>query len=320
MSDTLPTVAGLELERELVQRPNDDKLRRSGDNGPLRPKRRTRRSRTDNPMRGIVTGKADRFTIYALLIVLAVLFAFPLYSAIVKSLEINGIQNYISLFTNPVGDIPIWQTYLNSLAVGAVHAAIVLTVSVTAGYAFSKLQFRGRELSFSAVLLFLAVPGIAILVPVYRITQELGLFNTYLGVGLPEAAITIPFGVLLMRNYGGNISDSLIEAANLDGAGHFRVFWNVFVPLCRPAIINLMVLCFIWSLQDFLWPAFLFTDPKLTTAAQAVSTFSSALGRGAGDLARFNASLVVLAVPAVLFVIFGLRFIVNGLTTGSVKD
>jgi ABC-type glycerol-3-phosphate transport system permease component len=320
MSETLPAVAGLELEREYDERPNDDRPRQSSDNGPLRPKRRTRRSQTDNPMRGIVTGKADRFAIYALLIILAVLFAFPLYSAIVKSLEVNGIQNYISLFTDPVGDVPIWQTYLNSLGVGAVHAAIVVTVSVTAGYAFSKLQFRGRELSFSAVLLFLAVPGIAILVPVYRITQELGLFNTYLGVGLPEAAITIPFGVLLMRNYGRNISDSLIEAANLDGAGHFRIFWNIFVPLSRPAIINLLVLCFIWSLQDFLWPSFLFTDPSLTTAAQAVSTFSSALGRGAGDLARFNASLVVLAVPAVLFVVFGLRFIVNGLTTGSTKD
>ena len=109
-----------------------------------------------------------------------------------------------------------------------------MVISTTAGYAFSKLQFRGRELSFAAVILFLAVPGTALIVPVFHITSQLGLFNNYLGVALPEAALTIPFGVLLMRNYGRNIDDSLIEAAKLDGAGHFRVFWHVFLPLARP--------------------------------------------------------------------------------------
>lgn len=274
----------------------------------------------DNPLRRIVTGTPDRIAIYAILAVLAVLFVFPLYSAIVNSLKVNGLQNYTSLVANPLGGVPIWQTYLNSLAVGAVHAGVVVTVATTAGYAFSKLRFRGRELLFSAVLLFLAVPGIAILVPVYSITQALGLFNNYIGVGLPEAALTIPFGVLLMRNYARNVPDSLIEAAGLDGADHFRTFWYVFLPLARPAIANLVILCFIWSLQDFLWPAFLFTDPHLATAAQAVSTLSNSLGRGASDLGRYNASLVLLAVPAVLFVLFGLRFIVNGLTSGSTKD
>src|SRR5690606_5822413 len=184
----------------------------------------------------------------------------------------------------------------------------------------SKFVFRGREVGFALVLLFLAVPGIAILVPVYSITQQLGLFNSYLGVGLPEAALTIPFGVLLMRNYGRTVSDSMIEAAQLDGAGHFRTFWSVFLPVARPAIVNLTVLCFIWSLQDFLWPTFLFTDPNMATAAQAVQTFANALGRGAADVAKYNASLVLLAVPALLAVLFGLRFIVNGLSGGGDKE
>jgi raffinose/stachyose/melibiose transport system permease protein len=305
MSSTLPTAAGVELERLPARAPRTS---------------RAAVARDENPLRRIVTGAPERVVIYALLVILAILFVFPLYAAVVNSLKVNGIANYTSLFARPLGGVPIWQTYLNSLAVGVVHAAIVVTVAATAGYAFSKLRFRGREVVFSAVLLFLAVPGIAILVPVYSITQSLGLFNNYVGVGLPEAALTIPFGVLLMRNYGRNIPDSLIEAAGLDGAGHFRIFWYVFVPLSRPALVNLTVLCFIWSLQDFLWPAFLFTDPHLTTAAQAVSTLSNSLGRGASDVGRYNASLVLLAVPAVLFVLFGLRFIVNGLTAGSTKE
>lgn len=268
----------------------------------------------------MASGRLERTLIYVALLVLVVLFGFPLYSAIVRSLEVNGIGNYISLFTEPTGSVNIWQTYLNSFIIGAIHAAIVVTASTTAGYAFSKFVFRGREIGFALVLLFLAVPGIAILVPVYSITQQLGLFNSYLGVGLPEAALTIPFGVLLMRNYGRTVSDSMIEAAQLDGAGHFRTFWSVFLPNARPAVVNLTVLCFIWSLQDFLWPTFLFTDPNMATAAQAVQTFANALGRGAADVAKYNASLVLLAVPALLAVLFGLRFIVNGLSSGGDKE
>lgn len=285
-----------------------------------RPAPRRRGPIGSNPLRAVVTGRGDRLVIYLLLVGMGLLFVFPLYAAVVKSLEVNGLQNYWSLFTDPINSVPIWQTYLNSFAIGVVHAAVVLFVSTTAGYAFSKLRFRGREVGFALVLLFLAIPGAAIIVPIYHITQQLNLFNNYLGVGLPEAALTIPFGVLLLRNYGRNIPDSVIEAANLDGAGHFRVFWNVFLPLARPAMVNLTVLCFIWSLQDFLWPSFIFTDPAFASAAQAVQTFSNALGQGAGDRARYNASLVLLAVPAVAFVLFGLRFIVNGLASGGSKD
>jgi raffinose/stachyose/melibiose transport system permease protein len=268
----------------------------------------------------IITGRRERIVLYVILIILALLFAFPLYAAIVKSLEVDGIGNYISLFTDPLGSVPIWQTYVNSFLTGIVQAIIVIFVCVTAGYAFSKLHFRGRDIGYSAVLLFLAIPGVSILVPVYEITQTLGLFNSYIGVGLPEAAITIPFGVLLMRNYARNVPDSLSEAAEIDGAGHFRVFWSIFLPLSRPAVVNLAVLCLIWSIQDFLWPSFLFTDPNLTTAALAVQRYSNVLGEGAQTLARYNASLVLLAVPALIVVLFGLRFIVNGITSGALKD
>lgn len=290
---------------------------------PLPPAQRPTRKRLvteDNPLRMVITRGADRFVIYALLIVMGLVFAFPLYAMVTKSFEGYGFNNYITLFSGDAGTVPIITTYLNSFIIGLMHAALVVSIGSTAGYAFSKIQFRGRELSFALVILFLAVPGTALLVPVFHITDQLGLFNNYLGVALPEAVLTVPFAVLLLRNYGRTISDSLFEAARIDGAGHLRLFWSVFLPMTRPAIANLTVLCMIWSLQDFLWPSMLFTDPNLTTAAQAVATFSNALGRSAEDFGRYNASLVLLAIPAALFVLFGLRFIVNGLGSGSTKD
>jgi len=271
-------------------------------------------------MRIVITKRLDRVIIYALLGFMAVLFLFPIYAMVARSLQGFGLQNYITLINEPVAGVSILTTYFNSLAVGFFHALIVVIVSTMAGFALSRLRFRGREWAFVAILLFLAVPAAALIVPVFQITRELGLFNTYIGVALPEAALTIPFGVLIMRNFGQNIDESLMEAAKIDGASHWAAFWHVFLPLARPVIANLVVLCFIWSLQDFLWPTILFTDPGLTTAAQAVASFSNALGRSPEDFGRYNASLVLLAVPAVLFVIFGLRFIVNGITSGSNKE
>lgn len=283
-------------------------------------RRGPREAREPDSLGAVVTSRRDRIVLNVLVTVLAVLFSLPLVAAVADSLQINGLGNYLALFQKPIGSVPIWKTYVNSFLIGCIHAAVVVAVSSLAGFAFSKLYFRGRDVLFAAVVLFLAVPGIAIVVPVYRISIELNLFNNYLGVALPEAALTIPFGVLMMRNNGLNVPDALMEAAQLDGASKLQVFLHVFLPLSRPALVNLTILCFVWSLQDFLWPSFIFTNPQLASAAQAVQTFSNALGQGAAELAKYHASLVLLAIPSVLLVVVGLRFIINGLASGATKE
>ena len=255
-----------------------------------------------------------------LLLTMAVCWVFPLYGAVRDALSPGGLHNFASLFTQPLGGVPIWRTYVNSFAIGAIQAVVVIIVSTTAGYAFGKLQFPGRNLAYQLTILCLAIPGTAILVPVFYLTVKLNLTDSYLGVGLPESALTIPFGVLLMRNYADNIPNELIEAAIVDQASHLRIFRYVFIPLARPAIVNLTVLCFMWSLQDFLWPVIIYSNPNMTTAAQAVLVFQNALNGSPLNTARYSAALVLLAVPAVLLVGFGQRFITSGLTAGAVKD
>ena len=253
-------------------------------------------------MRMIITKGPDRVVIYLLLIVMGLLFAFPLYSMVAKSLQGFGIQNYISLFTRT----------------GRRRADLARPTSTPSRSASSTHHRRGHLHNGRLRVLQAAVPRPRTVVrcgdPLPR-----GSGHRPDRAGIPhhqparpvqqlsrrraaEAALTIPFGVLLMRNYGRNIDDALIEAAKLDGAGHFRMFWHVFLPLARPVVVNLIVLCFIWSLQDFLWPSMLFTNPDLTSAAQAVASFSNVLGRSPEDFGRYNASLVLLAIPAALFV------------------
>lgn len=264
--------------------------------------------------------KRERAIMFALLAMLAVLWALPLIAAVARAFAFNGVQNFIDVIFNDIGGVSLARTYANTFVIAILHAFCVVVVSALAGYGFYIFEFRLKTVFYFAVLVFLAVPATSILVPLFFITRELGLRDNYLAVALPEAALTLPFGVLLVRNFAEEIPRSLIEAAAIDGASHPRIWREIFLPICKPALINIGALSMMWSSQDFLFPSLFFSSPEMTTAAQAVLRFKEYLGATPDDIGRYNASLVLLAVPALLIIVFGLRFITNGLTAGGVKE
>jgi len=254
------------------------------------------------------------------LVILALVWSVPLVAAVVRGFAFNGWQNFSDVIFNDIGGISLIRTYFNSFVIALLHGFFVALVASLAGYGFAFFEFRGKEVAYFIVLVFLAVPATSILVPLFFITRELGLRDNYLAVALPEAALTLPFGVLLIRNYAEDIPRSLVEAAAMDGASNQRIYLEVFLPMCRPAIVNIIALSMMWSMQDFLFPSLFFSSKEMTTAAQAVLRFREYLGSTPDDIGRYNASLVLLAVPALLIVLFGLRFITSGLTAGGVKE
>ncbi|MCY4630616.1 MAG: carbohydrate ABC transporter permease [bacterium] len=262
----------------------------------------------------------DRWIMVTVLVVMGVMWILPAVAAVERALVFNGWKNFGDVIFGDIGGITVWRTYGNSFAIALIHASVVVVVSSLAGYGFAKFSFRGKEIMYYTTLVFLSVPATSVLVPLFYITRGLDLRDSFLGVALPEAALTLPFGVLLMRNFAETISDTFIEAASIDGAGHFRIYRDVFLPLSRPAVLSLGTLSIMWSLQDFLFPSLFFTDERMTTAAQAVLRFKEYLGATPDDVGRYNASLVLLAVPALIVVIGGLRFITSGLTAGGVKE
>ncbi|NUR84365.1 MAG: carbohydrate ABC transporter permease [Nonomuraea sp.] len=264
--------------------------------------------------------RRDNVIIYTVLVVGALLWAFPLVTAVRASLAYGGFGNYLAVLSGEFNGVRLVAAFGNSLLIAALHALLVLAVGSMAAYGFAKLRFPGREPLYYLVLIFLAVPAVAVIVPVYWITGQLGLFNSPLGVALPEAALTLPFAVLLLRNYADGIPDELIEAARIDRAGHRHVFLRIFLPLSRPALVNLGALCVMWSLQDFLFPSMILKRSELSTAAQAVQTIQSAFGPTPEQTSQYFAALVLLAVPAVVLVVAGLRFITQGITAGGVKE
>jgi ABC-type glycerol-3-phosphate transport system permease component len=237
-----------------------------------------------------------------------------------QSLQFGGFHNYLTVLTTDYNGVNLIRAFANSLLIAALTVVLTCGVGALAGYAFSKIDFPGRETLYHAGLLLLAVPAVAIMVPVYWITGNLGLFNTPIGVSLPEVVLTLPFAVLLLRNHADGIPNDLIEAARIDGASHAMIFRRIFLPLSRPALINLAALCVVWSVQDFIFASLLLTNASSTTAAQAVQSIQAAFSPTPIEHSQYLTALVLLAVPAIVIVVLGLRFITQGMTAGGVKD
>ena len=271
-------------------------------------------------MKILLTRKVDSFILGTILLIMAALWLVPIYSALNRSLVFNGLQNYLSLFTEPIGGVTIYRTYSNSAVNAVGHAFFVLTISSLSGFAFSKLSFAGKNLIYYLVIICLAVPGTDIIVPLFQTLRTLNILNTYLAVILPEAALTLPFGVLLMRNYYDNLPNEYMEAATIDGANLFQAFYKIYLPLSRSALISLGALAVMWSFNDFLLPLMFLTKPDMTTAAMAVQSFREYLSFTPDNIGKYNASLVLLGLPALLLVIFGQRYITQGLTAGGIKE
>jgi len=274
----------------------------------------------DNPLARLRQRPRDNAAVYTVLVIGGLLWAFPLISAVRQSVAHGGFGNYLTVLTGEFNQVSLIRAFGNSLVIAALHALFVCAVGAMAAYAFAKISFPGREALYHLVLIFLAVPAVAVIVPVYYITGQLGLFNSPLGVALPEAALTLPFAVLLLRNYANGIPDTIIEAARIDRAGHARIFWHIFLPATRPALVNLAALSVMWSLQDFVFPSMVLKNADTITAAQAVQTIQSAFGPTPEQTSQYFAALVLLAVPAVVLVVAGLKFITQGITAGGSKE
>lgn len=262
----------------------------------------------------------DNVTVYGVLLIGAALWLFPLVSTVRESVQFGGFHNYLTVLTTDYNGVNLIRAFGNSLLIAALTVVLTCGIGALAGYAFSKIDFPGRETLYHVGLLLLAVPAVAIMVPVYWITGNLGLFNTPIGVSLPEVVLTLPFAILLLRNHGDGIPNELIEAARIDGASHAMIFRRVFLPLSRPALINLAALCVVWSVQDFIFASLLLTNASSTTAAQAVQSIQAAFSPTPIEHSQYLAALMLLAVPAIVIVVLGLRFITQGMTAGGIRE
>jgi multiple sugar transport system permease protein len=225
--------------------------------------------------------------------------------------EAPSLDNYRQLFDRL--DFP--RFFANSALVAVAVTAGNLVFCSMVGYALAKLDFAGKRLLFGLVLGMLMVPGVVTFVPLFVLVSNLGLVNTYPGLILPF--LVTPLGVFLMRQFISGLPDDLIEAARIDGAGEWRIFSRVIMPLCGPALATLGILTFLSSWNNFLWPLVVAQSEDKYTLPVALALYS--VGQNATRYGLLLAGSVVVIVPVIALFVALQRYFVQGIATTGIK-
>jgi len=220
------------------------------------------------------------------------------------------LDNYRLLFSR----MGIGRYALNSVWIALLVTALSLLFNTLAGYAFAKLAFRGRERLFQTLLGALVIPAQVAMMPLFLLLKEMGLVNSLGGVVVPAMASV--FGIFLVRQYTRGIPDELIEAARIDGAGEFRIFWQIVLPLLKPVLVTLATFTFLGSWNDFMWPLIVLSDSGLHTLPVALSNLAR---EHVQDSELMMAGSVLTVLPVLLLFLALQRYYLQGLLLGSVK-
>ncbi|MEX2294399.1 MAG: carbohydrate ABC transporter permease [Acidimicrobiales bacterium] len=243
-------------------------------------------------------------------------------------------QNYHdALFSPPGGTLPFSQAFVNSMAIAIPGTLVPIAIAAAAAYAFAWMDFRGRHWLFIGVLAMMAVPLQMSLVPLQQLYSggahvsigsstfilipDLNLNNKPIAVWLAHTAFGLPLAIYLLHNYIAGLPRDVFEAARIDGANHFGIFWRIVLPLAKPAIAAFAIFQFLWVWNDYL-VALIFLGQNRDASPLTIQLVNLVTSRGQGTELLPAAAFISMVVPLVIF--FSLqRYFVRGLLAGSVK-
>ncbi|MET0580763.1 MAG: carbohydrate ABC transporter permease [Pseudoxanthomonas sp.] len=220
------------------------------------------------------------------------------------------LANYRELFVRA----GMGRFLFNSFLISSCVMLLSVLFNTLAGYAFAKLRFKGRDRSFRALLAALVIPAQVAMMPLFLLLKQMGLVNTYMGAIVPGMAAI--FGIYLVRQYARTIPDELLEAARMDGAGEWRIFFQIVLPALKPILVTLAIFSFLGAWNDFMWPLIVLSDESLQTLPVALASLSR---EHVMDYELMMAGSVVTILPVLLLFLVLQRYYIQGLLLGSVK-
>jgi multiple sugar transport system permease protein len=222
------------------------------------------------------------------------------------------LDNFRELFSRL--DFPRYFT--NSIVVALVVTVANLLICSATAYALAKLPFPGRRAIFAIVVGNVMVPVMVTFVPTFVLVSRLGLVNTYAGLILPNIAQAV--NIFLIRQYMLSLPDELLESARIDGAGEWRIFWRIALPLCRPVLATVATLTFLGSWNNFLWPLVVATTEDHYTLPVALALYS--VGQNQTQYGLLLAGSVVVITPIVVVFFLLQKHFVQGIATTGMKS
>ncbi len=233
-----------------------------------------------------------------------------------KSLSIvtadSGFDNYWQLLFKT--DFLLWLK--NSLLVSTAVTILGVALASTCAYALSRYQFKGRKLGMTALLTTQMFPATMLLLPFFILLSKLGLINSYLGLVIIYSSTALPFCIWQMKGFYDTIPPALEESAYLDGCNSLQAFYKIILPLSTPALVITALFSFMASWSEYVVAAIILQAPELYTLPLGLKSFQSSL---ATEWGLYAAGAVVVSIPVVILFVSLARFLVSGLTMGSVK-
>jgi multiple sugar transport system permease protein len=264
-----------------------------------------------------------RFGVHLLLVIISITTLLPFLWMVLASFkplaEVEGMnplpsvwmpENYRKVFEQ----VPFARYYFNSVFVAAWVTLLTCLTSAMAGFAFARLQWPGRDRIFGLYLATMMIPGVVTMIPNYTLMVKLQLLDSYAGLIIPAAFSA--FGTFLMRQFLLTTPPALEEAAQIDGATPWQIFWEVILPLAKPGLVTLAIFTFMGNYGSFFWPLVLIKSVHLRTLPIGMLYFDSAYGRQTNLI---MAASVMNIIPLVILFITCQRFLVKGIQLGAVK-
>lgn len=274
--------------------------------------------------------RMSRIIYYLCATILALLFIFPLVWMVASSMkpekevfeQLGTLQSFFPTF-----DVKNWfQPYLeisqrfnlfryvgNSVFYASCVTAGSIIINAMAGYAFAKFEFKGKRFLFALMLALLVIPAETIMITKFSVAQKLGILNTRLAVILP--ALSTPLFIYMFRQFFRAVSEEIIEAAKLEGAGPFRIFWSIMLPLSKPAIATVGTLSFIASWNDYIWPLMVLTNTEDFPLQVAITNINNTQPTYTNQI---MAMLTISTIPLIIIYVFFQKHLVQGLgSTGT---
>ncbi|GAA4430693.1 carbohydrate ABC transporter permease [Georgenia halophila] len=288
-----------------------------------KPQHRDRVATTPTPVAKRQGNGRRKWPMHVLLIVTALITAFPFYAMVALSLQPGvAIELPGSLLPSDASfgayadamssrSIPNWA--MNSAIYSIVSVFLVLLFASMAGYAFAKKRFFGREVIFWVFIAMLMLPYHLTIIPQYLVVSQLDGLNTMWGMIVPTIANAQ--AMFLMRQFIADIPDELIDAARIDGAGEFRIYWSIILPQTKPILATLGTFVFLWHWNDFLWPLVSQQSPENYVLTVGLSSMQEQ----EAPLATIMAGAVITFIPALLVFIVLQRYFVRGVMMSGIK-
>ena len=283
-----------------------------------------------SPQRAMQT--LGRALIYLIILALCGLFGFPLFWTAMSSLKtipemfsfppilIPAAPQWVNYWTVLNIDYPVGHWFTNSVLIVILTSLGTLITASLVAYSFARFDYRGRDVLFMITLSTMMLPAQVTLIPQFVLFYKLGWVNTHLPLWVPHWFGGGAFAIFLLRQFFLTLPRDLDEAALIDGAGYFRIFWSILLPLCKPVLATLAIITIIASWSDFLGPLIYLNTPEKFTVSVGLQFFNAVPEVGGEPMQHLlMAACIMSMVPIILMFFFGQRFFVQGIVMSGIK-